>query len=210
MFNIKEGAHILIAIILFAFVISFLQPFNQFAFALIVAFIILVFSIGTKKITAYILDADIDHKIWLFQRWGYYKRSYFPKPIPMGIILPFLGVWLSYPSGILKILTFLQFDVKSKTERVSKRYGNIRTTEMTDFDISIIAFVGIISCLVLSIIAYFINQPLIAKFSIYYALWNLIPISQLDGTKLFFGSRILWIIAIILTIIATALVLFYI
>jgi membrane-associated protease RseP (regulator of RpoE activity) len=210
MLNIKEGAHILIATILFAFVISFLQPFNQFTFALIVAFIILVFSIGTKKITAYILDADINHKIWLFQRWGYYERSYFPKPIPMGIILPFLGVWLSYPSGILKILTFLQFDVKSKTERVSKRYGNIRTTEMTDFDISIIAFVGIISCLVLSIIAYFINQPLIAKFSIYYALWNLIPISQLDGTKLFFGSRILWIIAIILTIIATALAIFYI
>ena len=41
----------------------------------------------------------------------------------------------------------------------------------------------------------------LAKYSIYFGIWNLLPIGQLDGTKIFFGTTVLWFfLAIIYTI----------
>ena len=98
MFKLNEIIHIIIAIVLFAFVINFLKEFNAFLFALLIAFIIIIVNVLSKKLMAFYLDSEIEQKILHFQRWGWYQRSYFKKPIPIGIILPFVLVWLSYPS----------------------------------------------------------------------------------------------------------------
>ena len=206
MFKLKEIAHIIIAIILFAFVINFLSDFNTFLIALLIAFIILAVNILAKKITAYYLETEIEQKIWHFQRWGFFERSHFKKPIPIGILLPFLAIWLSYPYGFLKVLTFLQFDPKPMSARVAKRHGLYRYSELTEFHIAAIAAAGIFATLVLAVISYFFGGYAswiltLTSFSVYYSLWNLIPISQLDGCKVFFGSRILWIILVVLSLI---------
>jgi hypothetical protein len=67
-----------------------------------------------------------------------------------------------------------------------------------------IATWGIITNLVLAIIGYSFGYELFAKLSIYYATWSIIPFSSLDGTKIFFSSRVLWTIlfAIILMFLA--------
>lgn len=214
MFKIKESVHIIVAIILFAFIISFLQGLNAFSIALIVTTIILLVNIIAKKIAAYYFGAEIEQKIWQFQRWGYYERSKFKKPKPLGIILPFLLVWISYPIGFLKILTFLQTDTKGTIARAAKIHGGLRRfTELTEWHISLILGIGIIANLVLAIIAYLLKSyhpiiPDIAKYSIYYCIWNILPISQLDGTKIFFGSKALWFTLLFFTILGLVFALF--
>ncbi len=213
MFKLNEIIHILIAVILFAFVINFLKDFNSFLTALLVAFIIIFVSILAKKLMAYFLESEIEQKILHWQRWGWYQRSYFKKPLPIGVILPFVMVWLSYPAGFFKMLTFLQFDVKPTSGRAAKKHGLYRFTEMTEWHIAAIAGFGIFSCLVLAVISYFLGGyagwiPVLGKFSIYYAVWNLIPFGQLDGCKLFFGSRRLWFLLAVLSIIGLGYALF--
>ena len=201
MFKIQELTHIILTIILFAFIISFLSDLNTFLTTLLIAVIILFVNIITKKLLAHYLDSEIEQKIWHFQRWGWYERSHFKKPIPIGIILPFILVWVSYPTGFLKVLTFLQSDVRPTIARIAKRRGLHRCTEMTEWHIAAIAGIGIFANLVLAIVAYLLNYPILSKFSIYYAIWNLIPISQLDGTKILFGSKILWLFLLVLALI---------
>jgi len=212
MFKLKEALHIIIAAILFAFVISFLSGLDAFLISLLVAFIILAVNILAKKITAHYLETEIEHKIWHFQRYGFYDRSYFRKPIPAGILLPFIAVWLSYPYGFLKVLTFLQFDPKASSARVAKRHGLYRYSELTEFHIAAIAASGIFATLILAVISYFFGGYAdwiltLTSFSVYYSLWNLIPISQLDGCKLFFGSLRLWIFLVFLSLIALGFIL---
>ncbi len=75
---------------------------------------------------------------------------------------------------------------------------------MTEFHIALIAASGIIINLILAIMGYIFASwnPILetfSKLSIYYAFWSIIPIGKLDGTKIFFGSRILWFSLLILT-----------
>jgi len=86
----------------------------------------------------------------------------------------------------------LIFEVKPKVYRAAKRYGLYKFSEMTEYHIGLIAASGIAVNILLGIIGYLINFPLFAKLNIYYALFNLIPISELDGNKIFFGSFVLW------------------
>lgn len=208
MFKLKELVQILLIIVLFAFIISFLERVEAFLVALATAAIIIFVNVITKKLTAYYHESEIEQSILQWQRWGWYERSKLKKPIPMGIILPFLLVWLSYPTGFLKMLTFLQFEVKPSTSRVAKRHGLYRFSEMTEWHIATIGGMGIFACLVLGVVAYLLGYPDLSRYSIYFAVWNLLPISQLDGTKIFFGSRRLWVALAFLTLIGLFFALF--
>ncbi len=201
MFSIKELAAIITVIILFAFIISFLQGLEVFLSALITATIIIAVNVISKKLIAYRLDSKIEQKIWQWQRWGFYERSKLKKPIPAGIIFPFILIWISYPLGFLKMLTFLQFDVSPLPSRAAKKHSLYRYTEMTEWHIASIAGFGIFCVLVLAAVAYLLNYPDLARYSIYFSLWNLLPIGQLDGCKILFGSRLLWYILSIFVLI---------
>lgn len=201
MFKLKELAHIIIVIILFAFIISFLRGIDAYLIALLIAAIIIFVNILAKKLMARYLDSEIEQKILQWQRWGWYERSKLKKPIPAGIIFPFILIWISYPIGFLKMLTFLQFDVKPTSGRAAKRHGLYRYSEMTEWHISAIAGTGIFACLVLGIIAYLLGYSDLARYSIYFSIWNLLPLGQLDGTKILFGSKILWTILTVLALI---------
>lgn len=212
MFKIKEISHIIIAIILFGFIISFLKGLNAFLIASLVAAVVLLTNIIAKKITAYTVGVETEQKILEFQRWGYYERSKFKKPKPFGIIVPFLLVWLSYPTGFLKMFTFLQTEIKPTIARVARKHGGLRRfPDITEWHTSLVPGIGITANLVLALVAYLIHSPLfldIAKYSIYYSIWNFLPLSQLDGTKIFFGSKELWFVLLFFTLIGLFFALF--
>ena len=63
---------------------------------------------------------------------------------------------------------------------------------MTEYHLGLIAAAGIIANLIFAIVAYFANFTDFAMISVFYAFFNIIPISKLDGNKIFFGSLILW------------------
>ena len=129
-------------------------------------------------------------------------------------MIPLLLSFLS--AGSIKMFTFLQFESKPLTEKAIKKRGKETWKEIMEWDLGLIAFYGIIALLALSLIANGIGAISLAKYTIFFAIWNLVPFGQLDGTKIFFGSRpgtiiplpLLYLLTLVLTAIVTGIVLF--
>lgn len=152
-------------------------------------------NILAKKITAYRLEADIKTKLWEMYYIGFQEKSHFKKPIPMIWLTPLLSL---ISRGILTWMPILEFEVTPRTERISKRHELYRFANMTEWHIALIVFWGIVANIVLYIALNLLGLNEIAKISLYYSAWSIIPISSLDGSKLLFGSRKLWLTAGIL------------
>ena len=209
MIKTSEIASIIIAAIVFTFVVVFGKIFrggltlNYFLIAFVIALVILLINVFAKKLAARYYDASTEEKLLTLQRYGFYERSYFPTPIPVGVILPFILSILS--AGYFMVFTLLQFDVAPQLSRVKKSVGLYRFSELSDTDIHWIAACGIIATLFFAVIAYLIGGSymlLFAQLSIYYAFWNILPLGKLDGGKIFFGGLITWIVIAIITLIA--------
>jgi len=203
MFKPKEISHIILAIIILSFVVSFNQISKNserghlIIFSIIIITLIIFINIIAKKITAYYFESNIESKIWHLQQYSFKQSYHFKKPLPAGIIIPFILSVISL--GYAMWLAILEFEVNPSSTRVSKRHGHYRVSEMTDTQIGIIAASGVIVNLIASIIGYLIGVPEFARLSIYYAAFSLLPLSGLDGTKIFFGSRVMWFSLVIIT-----------
>ncbi len=203
-FTKKEIIWIIISIIILGFIIEFSLDYSLTLKGFIYATIIILTSVLIKNLAADYFFVDINHKIWEFQRYGFYKRSKFKKPIPIGLILPFFISFFSI--GTLKIMTILQFDAKPSKKRILKKRGKIRKTEVNESDLAFISAWASGGLILLAIISSLINQPELSKYAIYYGFWNLIPFGQLDGSKLFFGSFINWILLLIVYLISLIII----
>lgn len=202
----KEIWHIIIAVIILAFAVSVGANFValtlvNFLWALLFFAIISLVSVVAKKLTAHYLEAGVETRIWYFQRYWIRERDYFKMPIPIGVILPFLMTIASLGSYFWLAAT--QSEITAKKSRVIKRHDFYSYTEMTEFHIALICAAGIFACLVLSFLAYLINVPDLGKYAIYFAFFNMIPLGKLDGTKIFFGSVIMWFVLAAITVIGT-------
>ena len=205
-FSRKEIAWVIIAILILGFIISLPELSISSPYMFLVSAIIILTSVLVKKISASHYNIKIEHKIWGFKRFWFYEKSKFKNQIPIGLIIPFFISILSL--GIIRILTFLQFDAKNLSKkRALKKRGQHRYSEINESDLAFTSAWGFWALILLAIIGYFINQPEITKYSIYYGLWNLLPISNLDGTKLFFGSLINWILLAVVYLVSLVIIL---
>lgn len=219
----QEVFSILICIILMAFIMSiknFELNIESFIYGLLYSFIIISVWVAVKKISAYRRQVKIEHSIWKLYRYGLWKSSHFNHPFPMGLFFPVLLSLIS--GGFIKALTLLQFNSRALPSKITKTYGNKRFSDVMEWDDGIIAFWGIVSLLLLSIIClnltnYWSNFLILSKYALYFAIWNIIPFSQLDGTKIFFCSSSaarpipdtpLYIFTLLLIIITAVIVLF--
>lgn len=211
MFKADEVGHVILAIVVFALAVSFGDyiaggysiGFMVFLWSLLFGAVVILVNVFTKKIVAYMVDSEVENKIWSWQRFGFYERSYYKKPVPLGFILPILLSIVTL--GYVKFLALLEYDVYASKARASKRIGHVRFSELTESHIAAIGGFGIFINLVLAFLAYVFGVPLLAKYSIFYAFANILPLGKLDGVKIFFGSRVAWFILAILS--AGALVL---
>ena len=197
MFNVKEILLISLITILLAFVLSFPDPIKILLFLVPVFFVIMINSLS-KKVLSFYLDSEIEIKIWEVKRYGFKPEKYFKRPFPIGAFLPIITSVLSF--GYFIWLNSLVFEVKAKVYRAARRFGLYTFSEMTEYHISLIAAAGVSANLLFAVIGYLINLDEFAKLNIYYAFFNLIPLSNLDGNKIFFGSIVLWsfLIAVVL------------
>lgn len=190
MFNKKEITHIIIAIIVISLSISVINSWKTFGVITISIFFVILLNILAKKITSNYIDADTEFRLWEIKRFGFKPQRHFKKPIPAGIIFPILISILSW--GNLMWLASLVFEVKPKIYRAAKRHGLYSFSEVTEFQIGLIAASGVIINILFAIIGYLIGFSIFAKLSLWFAFFSLIPISDLDGNKIFFGSLVLW------------------
>ncbi len=201
----KEIVWIIIAILIMGFIISLPKLSISSPYVFLISATIILTNVLSKKIASARYNIKIEHKIWKFQRYGIYERTKLKKLFPIGLILPFFISILSL--GIIKIFTLLQFDAENlHKRRVLKKRGRHRYPEINDSDLAFTAAWGFWALLLLTIIAIIIKQPELAKYSIYYGIWNLLPISNLDGTKIFFGNLFTWVILAIIYLVSLAII----
>lgn len=186
----KEITSIIIVVIVLAFVISLVENINIFLNSLILILIIILVNLLTKKATSFYLDSEIETKLWTIKRYGFRPGQKFSNPFPAGLIFPLVTTALTF--GYVNWMASLVFDIKPKVYRAAKRHGLYNFSEIPEYHLGLIAASGIIASLITAIIGYLIGQQEFAKISIYYAFFNMIPFSDLDGNKIFFGSLILW------------------
>ncbi|MBU3913401.1 MAG: hypothetical protein KKE50_04890, partial [Nanoarchaeota archaeon] len=125
-----EIVHIILAAIVSAFVVRFnALSIETFMMAFIFFILIFIFSIGAKKLAANFLQSDIETKILHFQRWGWYERSYFKTPIPIGLLFPFFLIILTL--GRVPWLATTQTEIIASKAKIAKKHGIYRYSEMT-------------------------------------------------------------------------------
>lgn len=214
MFKIKE----ILLIILFSILLGILiklrtdistgysNLLNAILIGIITMFVILGLNVITKKITARYLDTSIEIRPWKFKQFWFKSRAHLRRAFPAGIFFPILTTFFSM--GYLVWLAVMDFEPSPLSSRATKRYGLYRFSELTESHIALIAASGVIINLLLAIPGYIFGFTELAKLSIYFACWNLLPLGSLDGSKIFFGSRILWFALALIALIFLSYALF--
>jgi len=201
MFNKKEVVVLVVSALVLAFAVAFINlSWTVFLYSLISVFIILALNITAKKAMGYYVESEVEIKLWEMQRYGFKAHEYFKKAVPIGAILPVLLSIVTL--GHFKWFASIVFEVKPKIHRAVKRHGLYNFSEMTEYHIGLIAAAGVLINLVAAVVAYLIGFTEFAKLSIFFAFYSMIPISDLDGNKIFFGSLTLWAFLASLTLIA--------
>lgn len=184
----KETVTILLATIILALTVAFKE--TSIFYPVLLSFLIIIsVNVLAKKIIGFHFETNVKTKFWTWQQFGLRRDMHFKKPVPMAW-LPLLLVLFS--KGFILWLGILEFDIKAKAERVAKRHGIYRFTQVTEWHMALIATWGLIANLIFAIGGYALGFELFAKYSIYFIAWNVIPLSRLDGAKIFYASRGLW------------------
>jgi len=193
MLNQKEITTIIILTIILAFVISLVETLELFLYALLSVFLIFIINITAKKVASFYFDTEIEIKLWEIKKHN--PSHKLKRPFPIGAFLPIIMKVLSI--GYLNWMAlFLFLMLNQKFTKPQKDTGFYTFSEISEFHIGLIAAAGIILLnLIFAIIGYFIGLPEQMNFvtlSIWFVFFNMLPISDLDGNKIFFGNLTLW------------------
>lgn len=191
---------IFVASLIIALSLAFPQKNFELLLSLFISVLIII-TINTfaKKFFAYKLETNVTLGFWSTYYYGFSKKSHFKSPLTMAW-LPLLGSLITL--GNIVWMPIIEFDVEARPERISRRHGLYRFTEVTEWHIALIAAAGIFSTIFFGIIGYFMGFETFARLSIFYAAWSIVPLGKLDGTKIFFGSRNLWFTLLIVLAVA--------
>ncbi|MEK6832497.1 MAG: hypothetical protein AABY32_00490 [Nanoarchaeota archaeon] len=204
MINKKEIGILIIVSIITAFAITLAKNLNLFLLALLGVFLLILVNVFIKKIVAYFLESEIEIKIWEIKRFGFKTHQYWKRAFPLGVFAPLISKIFLFPLNGFVWMASLVFETKAKAYHAAKRHGIYSFSEMTEEHIGRIAAAGIFANLLLAFIFYFIGGNfgiLFAKLNIWFAFFNMIPVSDLDGNKIFFGNLVLWSFLAVVTLI---------
>ncbi len=201
----KEIALIALVILIISFSISlnfnFSEDWQNFGKVFLITAIVIGLNILAKEAMAYLLDAKIENKLWEIKTPNILERLELTKidkskgkssKISIGVIFPILSKIIFFPLGGFIWMASLVFDVTPRAYRGAKRYGLYTFSDMTEEHIGYIAAAGVFANLIIAVIAYLIGVPYLARISLYYSFFSILPISELDGNKILFGNKLLW------------------
>ncbi len=172
--------------------LNLIEEWKTIFYTLLAVSLVILANIFVKKFVAYQLDSEIEMKVWEIGKFGFSKDKHSKKPFPLGGFLPIISKIIFFPFKSFVWMASLVFDVKPRIYRGAKRFGLYTFSEITEYHLGLIAAAGIAINLILAVIGYFAGFPLFARLNVYYAFFNMLPISELDGNKIFFGNLILW------------------
>ena len=192
MLNKKEILAILSTTIVLGIIVSLMETWEIFFITTGLILIVILLNITTKKVTSFYLETETEISPWEFKKFWYRQHEKFKKPIPAGILMPLIIKFFTI--GLVNWMACLTFDVKGKIYKAAKRHGLYSFSGVTEKEMGWIGASGIIANILFSIIGYIMGYGQFAQLNILYAFFNLFPLSNLDGSKIFFGNKILWAI----------------
>ncbi|MEK6835500.1 MAG: hypothetical protein AABX55_00555, partial [Nanoarchaeota archaeon] len=148
------------------------------------------FNLLGYKLAAKYLGTNIKLKIWNSQKFkGKLLRL---KNIDLAYTTPILAILIMLISnGRIFFSTVLTFTVE-KFKVLGKRFPYL-----TDYHVALIVVTGMFFNFILMLFFKLTNVELGIKISSWFILFNFLPVSELPGEKLFFGSRTLWVFSLI-------------
>ncbi len=222
MYTKKEIKLLTISILLIAFAFAFddKQPtlilsywiLNFIKTILIVAVSFLIIQ-TTQKLIARRYNADIEYSFWRIRQWGFQPHKRFPykfgflgktilkiPQLPIGIILLLITSFFSL--GKFFFIAINSYELKeTKRKRAHRTFMHL-----TEFENAKIALAFPLTALFLALVIkaiapnltnfIFINQML--------ALFNMIPLSTLNGNKIFMNSKPLYLFSLALIVLTIA------
>lgn len=206
MLNLKEISSILIAVLVISLILGLFGSFDTFFYLFLAVLFVFAINILAKKIASFYLDSEIEIKLWEIRRYGFKPSSSFKKPFPAGILFPIISAAITLGNFIW--MASLIFDVKPKISRATKRHGLYSYSEMTENHIGLIAGAGVFANLIFAVLGYLLGFPEFSRLNIFLAFFNMIPLSDLDGNKIFFGSLVLWSLLATIVLIGLSYVFF--
>jgi hypothetical protein len=189
MLNKKEIFPILLIIIIISFSVGLSLDMTEnwavLGGTLFAVSLVILANIFTKKIIAYLLDSEIEMKIWEIGKYGLSKDKHSKKPFPLGAFLPIISKVILFPLRTLVWMASLVFDVKPRVYRGAKRHGLYTFSEITEYHLGLIAASGIAINLILAVIGYFLGFPLFSRLNIYMAFSICSQSQNSMGTRYF-------------------------
>lgn len=199
------------SLIIGALVLGFIFSFREWGYGaintdlglsnLIRAFILslivlLVYQISHKLISRK-FELDSKFTLWSIKRFGFTKSAKIKetkvfginiKSIKMGVIIPLLFAFLT--NGILRFAAVGTSEITLRKGRnVGREYKHI-----TEYEEALIHLVGPLACLLLALIfKQFPGFDKLVEVSYMLAVFSMLPLPGLDGSKVFFGSFPLYI-----------------
>ena len=201
-FDKKEIRALIITVIVVGFIISFkdwgigqtvnvkLGLFNLFN-AIVITSLALLVKLSFQRIMGLIAGLKVEYRMWSIG-------------LGLGLIVSFIsngGLWLLFPGSIIihhmagHRLGFFRYDVNY-------------------FGLALVSVMGPVGNLFLAILfkflSIFVSSPLIEKaiiLNIVLALLSMLPIPPLDGSKVFYGSRMMYAFSVVTITICSILLL---
>ena len=162
----------------------FLQWFSNFLYTLILVIITLSIHILGIKLASSYFKQDSRFKLWDFTQFLFAEKRHFKKPLPIGIFVSLLITLMS--NGAIFFTAISTFQTSHK-KTIGRKFPNISERE-----IALIGIYSLLANLILLIIFKLLGIQQGLLINSWFILWNLLPISDLIGSQIFFGSRTLY------------------
>ena len=202
MFTKKEMLRLLLSILLLGLVFGFDDGRKEFTAILWLTNLLKIITLvaiavllreTTIKIYTRTHEIESEYKFWFIKRFGFKDNQKLKKGIPFGILLSLFGSFIS--SGKFFFTAIGMHELKeNNVHRTGRNYIFIKYYEE-----SLAVLSGIFANLFLIYLSFFISKysnfdlSNFMKINFFLIVFNLLPFSSLDGAKIFFGSRFIWI-----------------
>lgn len=187
MFKLREFLYIIIASAVLGYVIAFSQmSWASWLRYSIFGFIVLIINVIAKKFAAYKLGCEAEIVPWQTQRYWFYESAHLKYPFPMWLVWPIFVAWISL--GTVWWLVVTTFEVYATRSRVGRKFA-----ELTEWDVALISAAGIVSNLILAVIAASLGHQRFAFINLWFVFFNLLPFPAYDGGKIFFGEMLFYV-----------------
>jgi len=146
-----------------------------------------------RKLVAKAQGFETEYSLWNVSRFGF-KPTSVKKPVPVGIIISLIVTIVTM--GKLFMVAVGSYDLIINKH---SRFGR-KTVHINDYDEAKIALVGPLVNIALMIVFQLFNRNGMFDQFVFIngmiALFHMIPVSNLDGAKIFFGSKVLYLFSL--------------